>query len=127
MLSHLRRHAAETIAPARRAVLSTFGPADIQMGDYACEAAGLRLYMVVPMASDNLFNLESHSQVVVLGEGWRLHGTGQRIDAAQAPSGLGLVHETNLNWAALIEIRPSRLDIEARGCVQSETIDIDEP
>ncbi len=125
LLNYLRRRVAETLAPVQRAVLTTWGPADIQAGEYACEALGLNLYLAVPLASDHLFNLETRSRVVVLGDGWRLHGTARCIARDAAPASLRLARAIDPRRTALVEVWPTRFDIEGSDQRAGETIDIE--
>jgi hypothetical protein len=124
MLSHLRHRVGETLASANKAMLSTFGPADIQAAEVTCMAHGMRLYVLLPQTSDLLFNIESHASVVVSTPTWQLHGCAQLLNAAAWPPVPGLPPPTEAGWQVLAEIRPTRLHIHA-GPHGPETIDVD--
>jgi len=111
MLSHLRRRVVETLASVDEAMLSTYGPADLQAAPVACAADGLMLYVLLPLTSDLLFNIESHAAVVVSTPGWQLHGRARVLDAAQWPRSAGLPLFAEAGWQALAEICPTRLQI----------------
>ncbi len=124
MLLHLRSRVVETLASADEAMLSTFGPADLQAAPVACAADGLRLYVLLPLTSDLLFNIESHASVVVSTPIWQLHGSARVLDAAQWPRSARLPASAEDGWRALVEICPTRLQILS-GPNGPETIDID--
>ena len=125
MLLHLRRRVEERLANTRRALLSTCGPANIQTDDFECEARGFQLYMRVPLSSDHLFNLEASREVVVTAATWKARGLARVLDKADVPRGLMMSAEF-APWTALIEIRPTRVQLSnADGCI-TETIDLNE-
>lgn len=123
MLSHLRRRVAETLAPVHNAMLSTCGPADIQAAEVACAARGLRLYMLLPLTSDLLFNLETHSLVVVSTPCWQVQGRARILGPDVWPPGLDLP-ANQTRWQALAVVDPTRVQIVA-GPDGPETIDVD--
>lgn len=129
MLSHLRRRAEETLAPVRRAMLSTCGPADIQAADVECRAVGLRLYLLLPLTSDLLYNLETHCSVVLTCEGWQLHGCARILGDHEQPPALIWAADTPLpearRWQALVEVHPRRLHIHD-GSDGPLTLDMDD-
>lgn len=127
MLVHLRQRVQDAFAQVQAATLSTTGPAGLQARLLPCQAIGLTLYLLIPTTSDQLFNLEHQSAVVVTTPQWQLRGEGHRLSLAQAPAGLCLTHSPEANGCDLIAVGPTRLQINRpTGWGYSETIDIDE-
>lgn len=124
MLNHLRQRVTEVLSAARSATLSTHGAAGIQANVFACEAADLGLYVLIPRTSDHLFNLEHNPEVVVTTETWQVRGIA-RI-APECPAGLNLLHQPDAAWCEVVMVRPTRLQIYRHdGAGHAETIDID--
>lgn len=124
MLNHLRQRVTETLSAAKAATLSTHGAAGIQANVFPCEAVDLGLYLLVPRASDHLFNLEHDPEVVVSTETWQLRG--MAYIAPDYPAELGLLEQPEAAWCAVVAIRPTRFQIEwPGGSGHAETIDID--
>lgn len=126
MLEHLRLQAVKILAATQSATLSTSGPAGIQAQVFPCEAQHLTLYFLVPIVSDHLLNLEHDPAVVVSTVGWQLKGNGRILPLAEGPSRLTLPQKPEANGCVLVEIRPSRLQINRRNSWGfSDTIDLD--
>jgi hypothetical protein len=124
VLQHIRQRVAEALVKASTVTLSTYGPADIQAGVFACEAAGVTLYLLVPRTSDHLFNLENNPIVVATTETWQLRGTARVVE--QRPIGLALLDRPDASWCELVEMRPTRMQIRrSEGEGYAETFDID--
>jgi len=125
MLDHLRQRIAETIAHTRAVTLSTFGPADLQASTLPCEADDVRLFVLVPRASDQLFNLESNAIVVAAADHWELRGHARVLPPAERPVSLALVMSPEARWSEVVEIWPERVQIfpEMDGSLP-ETIDV---
>lgn len=125
MLDHLRKRIEDALASVSAATLSTYGAADLQASLLACEAVGMRLYLLVPATSDDLLNLESQPEVVVTTPAWQLRGIGRVLAGADYPPGLALCRKPEAQWSRLVEIRPVRLHIRGdSGWGFSETIDV---
>ena len=124
MLLHLRSLVVETLASVDEAMLSTFGPAGLQAARVTCAAHELMFYVLLPLTSDLLFNIESHASVVVSTPTWQMHGSARVLDAAQWPRSARLPVSAEDGWRALAEICPTRLQIFS-GPNGPETIDID--
>ncbi len=124
MLGHLRSRVVELLAPVHNALLSTFGPANIQAADVSCAARGLHLYVLLPRTSDLLFNIESHDDVVVSTVAWQVHGCARILEPDAWPYSLDLTQTDQARWQALVEVRPVRVQILG-GPAGPETIDID--
>jgi hypothetical protein len=126
MLAHLQRRAENAIAGVDRVLLCTFGPAEIQAGEFECKASGLRVYLRVPLSSDHLFNLETHPEVVVSAKGWQIRGKARVTSPQEAPANFALEDDDQSRWFALVQVRPDRLQLmDAFGNIE-ETIDVTE-
>ena len=127
MLDHLRQRVIQALASVQAATLSTYGAAALQATLLPCEAAGLRLYLLLPATSDHLLNLESQPEVVVTTADWQLRGTAVILSHTDYPSDLTLLQKPEARWSRLVEIRPTQLNIRrCHGWGYSETIDIEQ-
>ncbi|MEP7356640.1 MAG: hypothetical protein ABI847_05330 [Anaerolineales bacterium] len=124
MLEHLRQRVIETLAGVRTVTLTTSGSAGLQAGHLPCQALGTLLYVLVPRASDHLFNLETQPEVVVVDEIWNLKGRAQLAALAVWPPRLR--QHPDAKRCEVIEIHPSRLSLLCRETGSPiETIDVD--
>jgi hypothetical protein len=134
MLDHLHQKAAQTLASVDSVILSSFGPADIQISRVPSISDDLILYVFIPRSSDHLLNLEHRQEVVVAVDEWELQGNARLLDRYEIPM---VVHLSNKNssfkrpesfwnkaWGCTVEIHPTRLTIHSL-CGQGnlETID----
>lgn len=125
MLDHLRRRIIATIADTQEATLATFGPADLQASSVRCEARQTHLFVLVPRASDHLFNLESNSQVVITAAGWEMRGAAQVVPREAHHPELALSRASEAGWCVLVEVIPTRVQINTGSKNGSpETIDV---
>ena len=125
MLQNLRDRASEALGTACKIVLSSYGPAEIQTEVLPCEALGLALYVLVPRASDLLFNLENHTLVVATADAWQVRGEARLLAPGAYPERLAIARTPAAAWSEIVEIRPTRLQLRpADGRGQGETIDI---
>ncbi|MDO8689153.1 MAG: hypothetical protein Q7R39_03960 [Dehalococcoidia bacterium] len=125
MLLRLRQRASETLSTARQLVLSGFGPADIQAEVLPCESVGLALYVLVPRASDLLFNLENSPLVVATADTWQARGPARLLTPHEYPEGLAIARTAEAAWSEVVEIQPTRLQLRPPlGQAQGETIDV---
>lgn len=125
MLSQLRQRAREVLSSTHQVVLSTDGPAEIQADSLRCEALGLSIYVLVPRASDLLFNLENTTLVVATADTWQARGSANLLSRARYPEQLGIARMPEAAWSELVEIRLTRLQLrplDGQGPV--ETLDI---
>lgn len=107
------------------ATLSTKGPGGIQAGFFPCAADDLTLYLLVPMVSDVLFNLETETAVVVTTPGWQLEGHGAVLPLSQAPPALELVCSPRAAGCDLVAVQSRRIHFNwAEGWGYRETIDL---
>ena len=124
MLRELRQRATDVLGSARHVVLSTWGPADVQVESLPCEAVGLALYVLVPRTSDLLFNLENHTLVVVSADTWQARGVARLLSPGSHPDRLALASRPEAAWCQVAEIRPTLLHLRPTdGHGSGETID----
>lgn len=125
MLEPLRQQVSAALASTSAATIATSGPGGLHADSYPCEALNLRLYLLLPRTSDHLVNLENDSSVVVLTERWRLHGEGHVLPADNYPEPLALQKSPDAKWRVVVEVRPTRLELEPEGgWGYRETIDL---
>ena len=127
MLDHLRQRVVEALSEVQVANLATCGPAGLRARFFACEALGVRLYLLVPSTSDHLFNLEQRRTAVVSTPEWQVEGAGFILPLAAAPCELALPQKAEAPGCVLVEIQPTRLQINCQNTWGfRETIDVDE-
>ena len=91
------------------ATLSTCGPSGVQAGFFPCEAEGLKLYLLIPTASDILFNLESEAGVVVTTARWQLEGDALCLEPSVASPALALARLPRAAGCAIVAVRGRRI------------------
>lgn len=124
MLEHLRQRVIETLAGARAVTLSSSGAAGLQASRLPCQALGTELFVLVPRASDHLFNIETQPEVVVINETWNLKGRARLAAPAAWPPELRGHPEAK--WSSVLAIQPIRLNLLCRETGSpTETIDVD--
>jgi hypothetical protein len=85
------------------------------------------LYLLVPAASEHLYNLEAISSLVVTTAEWQLKGIGRAVPTPELPPELSLIQAPQARGSVVIAATPQRLQIGlANGCGFRETIDITE-
>ena len=120
----LRNRAAEALASESTATLSTNGPGGLQVGIFPCEAQGLTLYLLIPSASDVLFNLETENGVVVTARRWQIEGVAEIVPPAQSPDNLQLIHMAEAAGCVLLAATAHRIHLKwTDGWGYSETLD----
>jgi len=125
MLDYVRQRAIEVLKVPRRAVLATSGPAGVQASEFPCETIELELYLLVPLTSDHLFNLEHLSTVSLLTDKWELKGEAQVVFPDTTERQLDLLQKPEAAWSVLVRVTPSRLQIRRdNGWGNLETIDM---
>lgn len=125
MLDHLRRRVIDLLASVTSVTLSTYGPAGIQAQVLPSIALGLRFFVLVPLTSEHLYNLEQEQSVVVTTATWQLHGQGKALSEQELPADIPLPYASRQIDFAVVEIKPIRLQIgQPNGGGFSETIDI---
>jgi len=124
VLHQLRRRVTEALGSAHQVLVSTWGPADVQVERMSCEGVGLVLYVLVPKTSDLLFNLENHTDVVVTSDTWQARGKARLLAVGSHPDKLALASRPEAAWCQVAEIRPTRLHLyPTNGQTSGETID----
>jgi hypothetical protein len=131
MLDKLRDEAMALIAATMQCTLSTAGPAGVQAAVVACLVRDRGVYVLVPSTSDQLFNIEHHTEVVLTTALWQLRGAAQ---AFVEEHGRHNSAPCDLVWSAhdqgyrVIAVFPLRMHIEAGShrCYR-ETIDFELP
>ena len=125
MLDYARQHAIEALRLSRTAVLTTNGPAGVQVGEFPCQALDLDLYLLVPRTSDHLYNLEHDAGVTLLSARWELKGEAHIISPNAPGVMLDLLREPGAEWCALVRVDPCRVQIRREGGWGNfETIDL---
>lgn len=125
MLDYARQRAIEVLKIPRRAVLATSGPAGVQASEFPCEALELELYLLVPLTSDHLFNLEHNAAVSLLTDKWELKGEAQVVSLQTMHLGLEILRQPEAECSALIRVYPCKLHIRREdGWGNLETIDV---
>lgn len=127
MLDHLRQRVIEALASVRLVTVATYGPAELQASQVSCEALGMCLYLLLPVTSDHLINLENRPEMVVTTPEWQLRGRALVLARGEGPCELTLCHEPDSEWSRLVLVQPTQLNLRRRhGWGYSETIDIEE-
>ena len=124
MLEHLRQRVIELLAGVRAVTLTTSGAAGLQASRLPCQAVETELYVLVPRASDHLFNLESQPDVVVIDDSWNMKGQARLAPPATWPAELR--QQAEAQWSNVVAIHPARLNLLCRETGSPvETIDFD--
>jgi hypothetical protein len=124
MLELLRNRVKNALTAEPAATLSTNGPGGIQAGFFPCQADGLILYVLVPAASDLLYNLESDSDVVVTTPHWQVEGQGEIHLLSQAPATIDLARSPRAPGCVLVAVVCRRIHFNwSEGWGYRETID----
>ena len=127
MLEHLRQKVIRILASAHTVNLASYGPADIQSSPVQCEAIETTLYILVPIRSDHLTNLENHPAVVITTQDWELHGKAEFLSSDKKTAGLKLSASPDTGWSRVITILPRKITIHnLSDSAHSETIDFDD-
>jgi hypothetical protein len=124
MLKLLRNRVTKALAAEQAATLSTNGPGGIQAGFFPCQAEDLTLYLLIPVSSDVLYNLESEPAVVVTTAGWQLEGLGHVLPLTQAPPAIELARSPRAPGCMLVAVTCQRMHFNwSEGWGYRETID----
>ena len=129
MLDKLRSEALALIAATPHCMLSTTGPAGMQVSVVACIVRDDCVYVLVPSTADHLFNLEHETEVVLTTALWQLRGAALAIGGAEGRHGTApreISARARIEGYLLVEVFPLRMQIEAAGNRRyRETIDFD--
>jgi hypothetical protein len=84
----------------------------------------LTLFLLVPRASDHLFNIEGQEAVVVVTDCWELRGSARVVVAPERPADLALLQREEALWSELVAVQAQRLHVFGAGARPAETIDV---
>jgi hypothetical protein len=125
MLNYARERAIEVLKSARTAVLATTGLAGVQVSEFPCEAVELDIYLLLPLTSDHLFNLERDQRIALHTEKWELIGKGQVLSPDEKLPRISLLPKTGIAWYVVIKVAPSKIQVlRPDGWGPAETIDL---
>jgi hypothetical protein len=129
MLDKLRAEALALIAATTQCTLSTMGPAGVQAAVVECLVRDHGVYLLVPSTSDQLFNIEYHTEMVLTTRLWQLRGAAQVLakeDGRQASAPHDLVWGAHGQGYRVVAVFPLRMHIEPGGHRRyAETIDFE--
>lgn len=111
MLDKLRDRAISTIAATPTCTLSTTGPAGLQASAVSCRVHQARVFVLIPITSDHLFNLEHHPEVVLTTAHWQLRG----LVSASEPAQPGVNGVEPRQPTVVVEVTPVQMHIEPAG------------
>ncbi len=124
MLEHLRQRVIKTLAGVQAVTLTSSGAAGLQASHLPCQAVETELFVLVPRASDHLFNLETQPEVMVIAEAWNLKGRARLAAATDWPRELR--QHAQAAWSTALLIHPTRLNLLSQETGSpTETIDLD--
>lgn len=125
MLDYLRQRVIDLLGPVQVVTLSTCGRAGIQAQVLPCEAHGLHLYVLVPLTSEHLYNLELDPEAVVTTGEWQLRGTARHLLPGEVPRDLAILRSAQSASSAVVDVLGRQLQVgRASGWGFVETIDI---
>jgi hypothetical protein len=120
MIGHLRRRVFEALAAGERGLLVTCGAAGPQASHVPYDTDGAAVYVLLPLASDHLFNVEGQPDALLLTDRWELRGRALVMLARQPAS----VKRVQRDWEVWLEIQPTRFQfLSEDGMSPVETID----
>jgi hypothetical protein len=76
---YLQQRVNDLLNQHNTATLATCGPAGPQISIVTYSVERWQPHLTLPHGSDHLFNLETQPALVLMTEGWRLHGQGRII------------------------------------------------
>jgi hypothetical protein len=116
MNRHFQQQVRKLLERYSSATLATAGPAGLQIGLIPYRLHDTQLYLLLPQGSDQLFNLETQPDLVLLTADWKLVGRGSILLA-----GAGIPAHP---WQTVVRVEPLRLHLlHADGQSSLETID----
>ena len=126
MLDKLCAEALALIAATAQCTLSSMGPAGVQAAVVACLVRDNGIYVLVPSTSDQLFNIEHHTEVVLTTPLWQLRGAAHALAEDDGIAPRDLAWSANDRGYRVVAVCPLRMQIEPGGCrCYPETIDFD--
>jgi hypothetical protein len=128
VLDKLRAEALTLIVTTPQSILSTHGPAGVQASSVTCIVCEGCLYILVPSASDHLFNLEHELELVLTSPCWQVRGLALGQGIATRQSGAARCELEALSaklGTTIVEVFPLRIHLEVdEQRRHRETIDI---
>jgi hypothetical protein len=124
MVAHLRQRVCDALASAQDVLLATSGPAQLQASRLPCEARAVTLYLLVPRASDHLYNIEVTPDIVIVNRDWEVRGRARVVPREDHPAGLGLAGRVEAGWSELVEVKVAQFHQLATSDRTAETIDV---
>ena len=121
MLDKLRDQALNTLAAGSDCTLSSSGPAGLQASLIPYRVADHKIYILIPITSDHLFNLETEPRVILTTPEWQLIGAAAMIEPT--PSLLALFTLPETRWRQWVEITPQRVQLEPGQAQPRITVD----
>ncbi len=106
MLEHLRQRAAQALAAETEITLTSNGPAGLQVDRFPCRSTGLRLFILVPRASDQLINLEEGCEAAGITSSWKINGICRKVEISESLADL-----QPSTWGDWVELLPVRLHL----------------
>ncbi len=123
MLTYARQRAMETLKQRNTAILITSGPAGTQACETPCHAVDLNLFLLVPLTSDHLFNLETDPSITLFTDTWLLKGRARILSSWPE---LNFFQGMDTRGCALLQVDLCQLQIRRKGGWGNiETIDLD--
>jgi hypothetical protein len=120
MIEHLRRRVFAALIAGEHGLLVTCGAAGPQASHVAYDTDGTAVYVLLPLASDHLFNVEGQPDTLLLTDRWELRGRALVMLSRQPAS----VKRVQRDWEVWLEIRPVRFQfLSDDGQTPLETID----
>jgi len=124
MLEHLRQRVIKVLASVQAVTLTSSGAAGLQASHLPCEAVETELFVLVPRASDHLFNIETQPEVMIIDDTWNLRGQARLVPTPDLPPELR--QHPQAKWSTALVIHPTRLNVLSLETGNPiETIDLD--
>jgi hypothetical protein len=115
MLDYAHQRAIEALGIPHRVILASSGPAGVQVSEVKYEARELELYLLVPQTSDHIFNLEADPSVTLLTPLLEIKGKARILPTIPEGLDLGLLHEAEPGWCALVRVEPQLIQFRNPG------------
>jgi hypothetical protein len=114
MLDKLRDDALTIVAGTPECALASFGPAGLQSSYVACQVRDGCIYLLVPLTSDHLLNVEEQGDVLITTPTWQLRGAAMLLAADEPRVGLpgDLIAHALEQGRVVLEVFPVRMQVE---------------
>lgn len=120
MIEHLRQRVFAALAAGEHGLLVTCGAAGPQASRVTYDTDGAAVYVLLPLASDHLFNVEGQPEALLRTDPWELRGHALVMLSRQPAS----AKRVQRDWEVWLEIRPVRFQfLSEDGQSPLETID----